>query len=175
MGTRLKCFCLAVYAGALCVAASANAQEPPTPPPPSPPPPPAAGPATEPAPLGQWLDEVRAQRRAWEGRRRAAKDAMDAHRRWIDPWGAAQHEAREQETQRRREAFREKIERDREAFRNQVPWGSLYGPWPDDSMGFLPDDAGAPDTDDTTTGQGAPSPAQSPMPGWDNRWYYRGY
>jgi hypothetical protein len=102
---------------------------------------------------------------------------MDAHRRLVDPWGAAQHEAQEQETQRRREAFRKQIERDREAFRNQAPWNWPFAPMPDDTLGLLPDDSeGAwPDADDSAAKKG-PSPApEKPLPGWDNRWYYHGY
>jgi hypothetical protein len=169
MDSRLRRLAFALFTGVF-VAAPTRAQEPPPPPLP-----PSAGPSAEPESLDQWLDEVRAQRRAWENRRRAAKEALDARRRWIDPWGAAQHDAREQETQRRRDAFREKIERDREAFRNQAPWGAVYGPMPDESMGFLPDDITSPDADDATASRGAPSPSQFPLPGWDNRWYYRGY
>lgn len=126
----------------------------------------------EPEPIGQWLDEVRRQRQAWEARRHAAREAIDARRRWIDPWGAAQQDAIEQEVQRRRDAFREKIERDREAFRSLRPWPDRPSPWggeptapgehPGQSIG-----EGEPPPD-----PGAPYP---PLPGWDNRWYYRGF
>ena len=78
----------------------------------------------EPATVSPWLDEVRAQRRAREERRRAAKEAMDARRRWIDPWGAAQQEAREQEVQRRRGAFLEQIEREPGGISQSSPLGS---------------------------------------------------
>ncbi|MEA3278676.1 MAG: hypothetical protein U9Q81_25935 [Pseudomonadota bacterium] len=121
---------------------------------------------------------MRAQRRAREERRRAAKEAMDARRRWIDPWGAAQQEAREQETLRRREAFMEKIDREREAFRSQRPWGGPYGPWNDHSPGVGP--AAAPPSPEAPE-EGAPAPGDPsralypPLPGWDNRWYYRGF
>ena len=146
-------------------------QEPPPPPPPAVPLPPA-----EPEPVRQWLDEVRAQRYAREERRRADKEAREARRRWIDPWGAAQQEVREQENQRRRNAFLDHIERDREAFRNQVPWRFEQGPWPD----AIPETAGE------LTGSAANDPPRAPAPpalrtptypppGWDNRWYYRGF
>jgi hypothetical protein len=134
--------------------------------------------AGEPAPVNQWLDEVRAQRRAWEERRRAAKEALDARRRWLDPWGAAQKEAHEKDTQRRRDAFREQIERDRELFRNRSPWAAQSGPWQEVPPGgetLAPDPGGpaegaiAPPDEDAL---GSPYP---PLPGWDNRWYYRGY
>jgi hypothetical protein len=130
------------------------------------PPPPSAA---EPEPLDHWLEEVRAQRRAWEERRRAQKEAMDARRRWIDPWGAAQQEAREQEVNRRREEFRDRIERSREAFLQQPPWGSPSAQGPDGSQP-APRDPEAP----TEGGLPAIEP-YPPLPGWDNRWYYRGY
>jgi hypothetical protein len=156
--------------GAFVAVTAARAQEPPPPPPPPPP-----GPTSEADPMAKWLDEVRAQRRAWEARRRAAKEAIDAHRRWVDPWGAAQHEAREKETERRRQAFREQIERDREIFRNQPPWNSLFDPL-DQSLGMFPDDRSALDSDEATARQDSLSPpSEYQLPGWDNRWYYRGY
>lgn len=133
-------------------------------------------PGPQAAPVDQWLDEVRAQRQAWEERRQAQKEAMEARRRWIDPWGAAQHEAREQEITRRREAFRDHIERDRETFFNQAPWGNR-APWPDDPA--------APDTPDERSTASEPgeggvadehrSLSYPPLPGWDNRWYFRGF
>lgn len=133
-------------------------------------------PPAEPEPVRQWLDEVRVQRQAREERRRADKEARDAHRRWVDPWGAAQQEAREQETQRRRNAFFEHIERDREAFRIQVPWGFPQDPRQEEAAGSqaekqLP-------TDGDTVGvprQAVPHPSPYPPTGWDNRWYYRGF
>jgi hypothetical protein len=102
---------------------------------------------------------------------------MDARRRMVDPWGAAQQEAQEKATQRRREAFLKQIERDREAFRNQGPWSWPQAPMPDDTLGLLPDDDGGAwlDGDDKPSGKGAASPPEKPLPGWDNGWYYRGY
>ncbi len=133
----------------------------------------------EPATVSPWLDEVRAQRRAREERRRAAKEAMDARRRWIDPWGAAQQEAREQEVQRRRGAFLEQIERDREAFRNQVPWAPApqQSPWLNEMLTREPE-LTAPGEAETAgaTGPAVPPPSTPyAPPGWDNLWYYRGY
>ena len=127
-------------------------------------------------PVSPWLDEVRAQRRAREERRRATKEAIDARRRWIDPWGAAQHEAREQEVQRRRDAFLEKIEREREAFRNQAPWTPPQTPWPEE-IAAPALETPAPVEAETA---GSPEPSvQQPPPyaphGWNNHWYYRGY
>jgi hypothetical protein len=121
--------------------------------------------------VDQWLDEVRTQRRAWEERRRAAKDAADARRRRIDPWGAAQQEAREQESKRRRDAFRETIEREREAFRNSGPWAMQPTPR-QESPPQLPTA-----NDPTAPGGENASPPEPypPLPGWDNRWYYRGF
>jgi hypothetical protein len=127
-------------------------------------------------PVREWLDEVRAQRQAREERRRAQKEAMDARLRWINPWGAAQKEARERETQRRRELFREQIERDRQAFRNQIPWQFELDPWQEGIShppAPLPPPLGtdAPDV----AGPTDPPASSYPLPGWDNRWYYRGF
>jgi hypothetical protein len=136
--------------------------------------------AAAPEPVDQWLEEVRAQRQAWEERRRAQKEAIDARRRWIDPWGAAQQEAREQEITRRREAFRDQIERDREAFFNQPPWGAA-APRPDEATpeqappGPGPAAGSGPGETAGAPGEPSPSAPYPPLPGWDNRWYYRGF
>lgn len=138
-------------------------------------PPATGGSPIEPEPVHRWLDEVRAQRQAREERHRSAKEAMDARRRWIDPWGAAQMEAREQEVQRRRDAFLEQIDREREAFRSQVPWIPL-SPWPDEITGPGPE---LPRTSEAGTAGPPDQPVAPPspyaLPGWDNHWYYRGY
>lgn len=134
-------------------------------------------------PLDQWLDEVKAQRRAWEERRRAAKEAVNARRRWTDPWGVAQHEAREKESQRRHDAMLEQIERDRDAFRNQVPWQTPEtweaGPPPPSSQptphGSQPEAGGSEQAARGATAQSPTAPPAYPPSGWDNRWYYRGY
>ena len=142
------------------------------------PPPPAAVPMpiAEPEPVRQWLDEVRAQRQAREERRRADKEARDAHRRWIDPWGAAQKEAREQETRRRRMELMEHVERDRQEFRNWGPWGFRPNPWQEKPVRSpavtpRPKDADAA----PAIPLGDPQASSYPLPGWDNRWYYRGF
>jgi hypothetical protein len=134
-------------------------------------------------PLDQWLDEVKAQRRVWKERRRAAKEAINARRRLTDPWGAAQQEAREKESQRRHDAMLEQVERDRDAFRNQGPWQSA-DPW---EQGPPPPSQPAPSgpepeafgvSNRAATGGTPPVPAEPaayPPSGWDNRWYYRGY
>jgi hypothetical protein len=134
----------------------------------------------QPEPMREWLEEVRAQRRAWEERRKAAKEAMDARRRWIDPWGAAQKEAREKENRRRREAFMEHIERERESFRGAAPpWGGVPDHWTETPRAETmtaprdpPDDLKGP-ADPLAPAE--PEPRYPPLPGWDNRWYYRGY
>jgi hypothetical protein len=105
---------------------------------------------------------------------------MDARRRWIDPWGSAQKDAWEKETQRRREAFMEHIERERDAFRsNSPPWAMRPDPWreaPQPETGEPPEDTlphqRPPDADVGVTAPASPYP---PLPGWNNRWYYRGY
>jgi hypothetical protein len=140
-------------------------------------------------PMDEWLEEVKAQRRAWEERRRAAKEAINARRRLTDPWGAAQQEARDKELQRRHDAMIEQFERDHEAFRNQVPWPSSPSRW---------DQGAAPAAGQSAPTADAPAPIQEhidappppaperapqntansstyPPSGWDNRWYYRGY
>jgi hypothetical protein len=132
--------------------------------------------ATEPEPVNQWLDEVRAQRRTREQWRRAAKEAMDARRRWIDPWGAAEKEARDQEIQQRHEAFMEHIERDRKAFWNLAPWPAAPKYWQEDistpaTQVHSPVGTESPDV----AGKEAPNVSVYPLPGWDNRWYYRGF
>lgn len=109
--------------------------------------------------LRPWLDEVRAQRQAWEGRRRAADD-----RRRTDPW-AAQRDAREQEALHRRDAIRHRIARDRELFRNYGPWLVPVPPGltpPEPAVGQ--DDVESPDAGEARS-----------LPGWDNGWYYHGY
>jgi len=133
-------------------------------------------PSAEPEPLRRWLDEVRAQRQIRQERHRVAKETRDVHRRWIDPWGAARQEIREQETQRRHDAFLEHIERDREAFRNQGPWRFLQDPWQEETSGppGTPPRSPAEDTPGIS-GQTAPSTSFYPLPGWDNRWYYQGF
>jgi hypothetical protein len=116
-----------------------------------------APPTSVPTPPHQppWLDEVRAQRQAWETRRDASRKAMEARRRWIDPWGAAQRESREKEIEQRRQASRERIEQERELLRASRPPFPAY-----------------PDT--PTLWEPAPPLAAEP-PGWNNRWYYEGY
>ena len=125
-----------------------------------------------PDPLPQWLDEVKAQRQAWEERRRAAKEAVHARRRQNDPWGAAQHEAREQESQRRRDAIVEQFERDRDAF--HTPWPGPRDqspPPPQPQPGAVAPQPTAPDS----AALNPADPSSYPPSGWDNRWYYRGY
>lgn len=104
---------------------------------------------------------------------------MGARRRWLDPWGAAQQEAWEQETQRRRDAFMEKVERDRKAFRSHSPWGPPHNPWRDEAPALGPGpEFRSPSSPDTAEAAGqAVTPAEPypPLHGWDNRWYYRGY
>lgn len=136
-------------------------------------PPPTDGmPAAEPEPVRRWLDEVRAQRQIRQERRRAAQEV----RRRIDPWGAARQERQEQETQRRHDAFLEHIERDREAFRNQGPWQLRQGPWQEEASGFSAPPSQPPaDAAAGASGQTPPRTPTYPLPGWDNRWYYRGF
>lgn len=112
-----------------------------------------------------WLEAVRAQRRAWEAQRRASREAIDAKRRAIDPWAAAQHEAREQERRERRDRWLQAIDRDRQRFLQQGPWLDGAEPWPGTPVAPVP--PANPEQGETTT--------RPPPPGWDNGWYYQGY
>ncbi|MGE5154590.1 MAG: hypothetical protein ACM3ST_11290 [Bdellovibrio bacteriovorus] len=154
---------------------------------------PAAIPAQDPA--ARWLDEVRAQRQAWEERRKASREAFEARRRLADPRGAAQHDAWEDEVERRREARRQQREQELEHFRGlgppDPPWRESMAPW-----GYPPQTAtppSAPPPLGAATADGQPSEhGEPPPPGiiyppgapprgpyspqdWDNLWYYRGY
>jgi len=108
----------------------------------------------------RWLDEVRAQREAWEARRKAAKAQSDAHLRMLDPIGAAHIEEREKESERMREAVRERaeqqrhaMEQEREARRQELEqWLDQRRTMP---YPYTPYDL-------------APSE-------WNNPWFYRGY
>jgi hypothetical protein len=137
---------------------------------------PEGAPLAQPDAVDRWLAEVRAQRQARDERRQAAKEAWDARRRWIDPWAAAQQEAREKQAQRRHDALIEHIERDREAFRNWIPWGFHGNPWQGSTADLpaqMPQSTG---TDAAGVAENAsPSPSTYPLPGWDNRWYFRGF
>jgi hypothetical protein len=128
-------------------------------------------------PLPQWLDEVKAQRQAWEERRRAAKEAIQARRRLTDPWGAAQQEAREQEIQRRRDARMEEFERDRDTFHAPGPWHGPkdQGPPPPRPTNTAPPAGSTRPPDPDGTDSSPAEPATHAPVGWDNRWYYRGY
>jgi len=170
MAQRLRRLIVGVWAS-LLAAAPLGAQEP------GPPPmPPAGAIPPAPEPVYQWLDEVRAQRQAREERRRAAKEAMDERRRHINPRGAAKQEAWEQETQRRRDVFMEKIERDRRAFRDRAPWGPTHNPWQDKGLDTRAEPRSSSNPNSAQgTGQALTPSSPYPLPGWDNRWYYRGY
>jgi hypothetical protein len=152
-----------------------------------------APPADEPAPTGPatpWLDEVRAQRHAWEERRQTTRNAFEARRRLADPRAAAYREAREEDVRRRREARMQRMEQDREFFRGLSqpprPWHESQDPLsatpPRDSK-ETPDhltETRAPATEGQSAGTIVSPPAAtlhtpySPAT-WDNLWYYRGY
>lgn len=137
-----------------------------------------------------WLDEVRAQRQAWEERRRANREAFELRRRLADPWGSAQHEAWEDEVERRREARRQQREQERGLFRGLGP-AEPPPPWSMDQMNPQgtysgPASSGGPSGDPPPArpeppGPGVVYPPGSPPRGpyspqdWDNLWYYRGY
>ena len=158
-----------VLLAGLLAAFSVAPQEPP-------PPPSVPAPIAEPEPFRQWLDEVRAQRHAREARRRADKEARNARRRWIDPWGAALQEAREQESLRRRQELIEHVERDREEFRKRVPWRFRPNPW-QERADRSPAETPPPEDAEAASAipPGEPHASSYPLPGWDNLWYYRGF
>jgi hypothetical protein len=117
-----------------------------------------------------WLDEVRAQRQAWEARREATRSAYEARRRANNPRAAAQQEAWEEDVRRRRAARLERMDQDLELFRGLGP-AQPPPPWPwVIGMPVLPE-----------LGSGAASavtPGDTPIyvpPGWDNHWYFRGF
>jgi hypothetical protein len=130
-------------------------------------------PPTESRPaISPWLEEVRAQRRAWEARRRDSQEAAQARRQWSDPRAAAaaQQEAWDEMVQRRRDDWLEEIDRDRRYFRQQGPWQWGAG---DRSSAAASDlrwqqVEQLPATDRS-------SPSTFPPSGWNNGWYYNGY
>jgi hypothetical protein len=124
-----------------------------------------------------WLDEVRAQRQAWEERREATRQAYEARRRANNPRGAAVQEAWEEDTRRRRAARMERMAQDREHFRQigppEPPLGQPWGrpPWTTDHPP-PPPELGA----NTPVGiPGQPEDHLPNPPGWDNLWYFRGF
>ncbi|MTW19957.1 hypothetical protein [Allochromatium palmeri] len=82
---------------------------------------------TQPDQISPWLDEVRAQREAWEARRSAAREQHEQRRRLHHPRSAAQQATWEEDLRRRRAERQERIEQDREAFIRPEPPG-LYPP-----------------------------------------------
>ena len=110
-----------------------------------------------------WLDEVRAQREAWEARREAARERHEQRRRLANPRGAAQQDAWEEDLRRRRAERREHIEQERERF---------HGSWPSQMWPLIQDDPS--DTDEHTETTPTHPSAFTP-PGWNNLWYFRGY
>ncbi len=132
-----------------------------------------------------WLDEVRAQRRSWEEKRNAARSAYEARRRANNPKAAAQQEAWEEDVQRRRSARHERMEQERELYRSLGPSLLPAWPWPNQGPNAGPDALTQDPTWDPTRradaipGPFAPAPpGEVPLyapPGWDNRWYFRGF
>lgn len=128
---------------------------------------------TDPAAIGieppdrgsPWLDEVRAQREAWESRRSASREYHEQRRRAYHPRGAVQPEAWEEDLRRRRAERQERIEQDREVFRRLGP-----GAWGPPST-FAEDERGRIERAETPSSE----PPSAYPPGWDNLWYFRGY
>jgi hypothetical protein len=146
-------------------------------------------------PGARWLDEVRAQRQAWEERRNASREAFEARRRLADPRGAAQHDAWEDEVERRRDARRQQREQELEHFRGLgppepprpesiVPWGypaqttaTPAGPPPAGPATAVgpPSEHAEPHPPGIIYPPGAPPRGPYSPQDWDNLWYYRGY
>ena len=126
---------------------------------------PAAMGGTQPDQASPWLDEVRAQREAWEARRSAVREQHEQRRRLHHPRGAAQQESWEADLRRRRAERQERIDQDREVFRRLGP--EAWGP-------------PRPFSEDASEVSGRsepllPEPPPVSPPGWDNLWYFRGY
>jgi hypothetical protein len=88
---------------------------------------PAAMGDAQPDQVSPWLDEVRAQREAWEARRSVVREQHEQRRRIHHPRSAAQQETWEEDLRRRRAERQERIEQDREVFLRPEPPG-LYPP-----------------------------------------------
>ncbi|HSO81095.1 hypothetical protein [Thiocapsa sp.] len=117
-----------------------------------------------------WLDEVRAQRQAWETRREATRSAYEARRRANNPRAAAQQEAWEEDVRRRRADRLERMDQERELFRSLGP-DQLPPPWPwVTGMPTLPEIGSGATSPDTPGEESIFAP-----PGWDNHWYFRGF
>lgn len=113
------------------------------------------------SPASPWLDDVRAQRRAWEARRKAARDELKARRRAKNPRASARQEAWEEDLRQRRSQRQERIDQERELFRSLGPAPPPTVPAPSKQEGEAPF-----------------PPAGDPMlkpPGWNNLWYFRGF
>jgi hypothetical protein len=102
-----------------------------------------------------WLEEVRAQREAWEARRRAVKEAANAQHRQVAPWSAARHEALDRAAEARRDALKNQAEQRRQAAEQQH-------------------DAHRQELERLLWERNRPWPPYHPY-GWNNLWYYRGY
>lgn len=117
-----------------------------------------------------WLDEVRAQRQAWESRRDTTRSDYDARRRANNPRAAVQQEAWEEDVRRRHAARIERMDQDLERFLSLGP-GQPPPPWP--WVGGIP---ARPESGSAAIAPGAPGDeAIFAPPGWDNRWYFRGF
>ena len=192
---RRRCARAGLFVLSVLTAAAVGAAEQAAPPPDSAASPGAAGGSAAPR-VTPWLDEVRAQRHAWEERRKAAREAFEARHRAADPWGAAQHGAWENEADRRREARRQQMEADREHLRSLGPVPPPMPPWPEPldpqkpfslppGPGSAPSEPGKGEDAGAQFGEspggaliyppGAPPKGPYSPQDWDNLWYYRGY
>jgi len=120
------------------------------------------------SPLPEWLEAVRAQREGLQQlpRREGQRD-----------WAARSEAARQRQVERRADWERQRkkrralIDLERELFRNYGPWLEPLAP------GGLTDGRTppAPADDDSDRVDVQPPHRHRQPPGWDNRWYYRGW
>lgn len=101
----------------------------------------------------QWLDEVRAQREAWQAQREAKRKAAEERLRRIAPWGATRLEELERQAESQREAARQRSEQFRKSSEARLEAQRQAM----DQM------------------RQQPAPLPYTPHGWDNSWYYRGY
>lgn len=115
--------------------------------------------------VSPWLDEVRAQREAWEARRSVVREQYEQRRRAHHPRGGVQPPSWEEDLRRRRAERQERIDQDRAVFRR-------FGPevwWPPRT--FADQESEVSDRSEARS----PEPPPVYPPGWDNLWYFRGY
>jgi hypothetical protein len=129
-------------------------------------------PEVDPGPpsFSKWLEAVRAQRQGLRQRRpRDQEPDRPALRGPVQPW--KRKADRQADWMRQRQSRRALMDMERELFRNYGPWLEPLSPTP-------PTDGprvGVPTDDRPDSSDAAVQPDRRHPPGWDNRWYYRGW